>query len=362
MGNLVVTDLHVSFGAFKILKGVSLEVGRGEVVVLLGPSGSGKTTLLRAIAGLEAPQLGSIRIDEKVLFHGERRLEVPAEKRDLGLVFQSYALWPHRSVFDNVAYGLKLRGVEKQEIATRTHDALKELGLSGLAERFPHQLSGGQQQRVAIARALVYKPPVLLLDEPLSNLDAKLRDEAKAWLRSLIVDLQLSAVMVTHDQAEAMALADRIILLSDGNVVQEDTPVGIYNNPANIFSAEFFGTNNRILGTVVEILEGGRTRIRCEASDIELVGETRGNYRVGSAVVAVVRAERIQVAGPGSGPNRFPLPLAHSMFGGSRWEHFFRFGPSLLRIYGERQISGNDHWLEIQPEHLWIFDAPEAAS
>jgi iron(III) transport system ATP-binding protein len=199
-------------------------VPAGKVVALLGPSGSGKTTLLRAVAGLERPHRGAIRIGRNVLFDAARKIDLPAEARGLGLVFQSYALWPHRTVFANVAYGLKLRGVGAAELEQRVGKALAQIGLAHLAERYPHQLSGGQQQRVALARALVYEPAVILLDEPLSNLDAKLREEARAWLRQLIVSLALSALLVTHDQIEAMAIADRIVLLNAGAVEQEGTP------------------------------------------------------------------------------------------------------------------------------------------
>src|SRR6266545_6660779 len=210
MAELVVRDLRLRLGDNEILKGVSLTVPRGQVVALLGPSGSGKTTLLRAVAGLEQPHAGSLAIGDTVFFDAARKIDVPAEKRGLGLVFQSYALWPHRTVFDNVAYGLKLRGVAGGDIRQRVDKALAQIGLEHLAARYPHQLSGGQQQRVALARALVYEPTVILLDEPLSNLDAKLREEARAWLRQLIVTLQLSALVVTHDQSESMAMSDRI--------------------------------------------------------------------------------------------------------------------------------------------------------
>ncbi|HEX3058792.1 MAG TPA: ABC transporter ATP-binding protein, partial [Usitatibacter sp.] len=183
MAELTVENLHLTYGTNPILKGVSMVLNRGEVVSLLGPSGSGKTTLLRAVGGLETPHKGTIRIGDKVVFDGDKGFEVPAEARNLGLVFQSYALWPHKTVFENVAFGLKLRKVSSGDIASRVKKALDELSLGHLADRYPHQLSGGQQQRVAIARALVYNPPVILMDEPLSNLDAKLREEARAWLR-----------------------------------------------------------------------------------------------------------------------------------------------------------------------------------
>ena len=230
MAELTVKDVALRLGDNEILKGVSLAVPAGEVVALLGPSGSGKTTLLRAIAGLETPHSGSIAIGDNVFFDAARGIELPAEQRGLGLVFQSYALWPHRTVFDNVAYGLKLRKVPAAEIKTRVEKTLSQIGLGQLAARYPHQLSGGQQQRVAIARALVYEPPVILLDEPLSNLDAKLREEARAWLRTLIVTLGLSAIHVTHDQVERWR-RHQVVLLDTGVIAQEGSPTTLYNDP-----------------------------------------------------------------------------------------------------------------------------------
>jgi iron(III) transport system ATP-binding protein len=263
MAELTVENLHLTYGTNPILKGVSMVLNRGEVVSLLGPSGSGKTTLLRAVGGLETPHKGTIRIGDKVVFDGDKGFEVPAEARNLGLVFQSYALWPHKTVFDNVAFGLKLRKVSSDDIASRVKKALDELSLGHLADRYPHQLSGGQQQRVAIARALVYNPPVILMDEPLSNLDAKLREEARAWLRVLIVEMQLSALVVTHDQAEALAMSDRILLLNNGVIEQEGTPQEMYSNPRTLFTADFMGSNNRLKGRVAQVLEGARcSRVR----------------------------------------------------------------------------------------------------
>src|SRR5690349_19621637 len=178
MAELTVEDLHLAYGDNPILKGVTMTLARGEVVSLLGPSGSGKTTLLRAVAGLEAPRKGTIRIGDKAVFDRARGIDVPAEGRNLGLVFQSYALWPHKTVFDNVAYALKLRRTGASDVSSRVTAALEQLSLGHLAQRFPHQLSGGQQQRVALARALVYNPPVILPDEPLPNRDAKVRGDA----------------------------------------------------------------------------------------------------------------------------------------------------------------------------------------
>src|SRR5262245_4053369 len=234
MPNLVIEGVKKRLGTNQILKGVAIAVAQGDIVALLGQSGSGKTTLLRCVAGLEVPEEGRISLGDRVLLDAARGIALAPEKRGLALVFQSYALWPHRTIFDNVAYGLKLRGVSTEEIKKRVEKTLSQIGLGHLAARYPHQLSGGQQQRVAIARALVYEPPVILLDEPLSNLDAKLREEARAWLRTLIVTLGLSAIHVTHDQVEAMAIADRVVLLDNGLVAQNGTPTALYNEPATL--------------------------------------------------------------------------------------------------------------------------------
>ncbi|MEO7335853.1 MAG: ABC transporter ATP-binding protein [Caldimonas sp.] len=352
---LAVNDLHLSYGDNAILKGVSMQLRQGEVVSLLGPSGSGKTTLLRAVAGLEVPHKGSIRIEDRPVFDGASKLEVPAEKRNLGLVFQSYALWPHKTVFDNVAYGLRLRKVGGSEIRERVDTALKNLGLGHLGERLPHQLSGGQQQRVAIARALVYNPPVILMDEPLSNLDAKLREEARAWLRELILKMQLSALVVTHDQNEAMAMSDRILLLNNGVIEQQGTPEEMYGGPETLFSADFMGSNNRIEGQVAEVV-GGAARLAGEGWS--LWGEARGAsgkaLKPGATATGMVRLERVRVA-TGPGENHVQLPLVTSMYLGDRWEHLFHLGAMRLRAYGHAPLPAGEHWLEVPRGDLWVF-------
>jgi iron(III) transport system ATP-binding protein len=348
---LRVDDLHLSYGDNAILKGVSMQLAQGEVVSLLGPSGSGKTTLLRAVAGLEAPHRGTIRIEDRPVFDAAGKLEVPAEKRNLGLVFQSYALWPHRTVFDNVAYGLKLRKVSAAETRQRVDSALGNLGLGHLGDRLPHQLSGGQQQRVAIARALVYNPPVILMDEPLSNLDAKLREEARAWLRELILKMRLSALVVTHDQNEAMAMSDRILLLNNGVIEQHGTPQQLYGHPDTLFVADFMGSNNRIEGKVVE-RRGGMTKIAGDGW--ELWGQARGAGADAIQAIGMARLESVRVA-PGAGENTLRLPLVTSMFLGDRWEHLFHRSDLRLRAYGPTPLAPGDQWLAIEPENLWIF-------
>ena len=351
MADLTVKDVALRLGDNEILKGVSVAVPAGEVVALLGPSGSGKTTLLRAIAGLETPHSGSIAIGDRVFFDAARGVELPAEERGLGLVFQSYALWPHRTVFDNVAYGLKLRGVSAAEIKTRVEKTLSQIGLGHLAARYPHQLSGGQQQRVAIARALVYEPPVILLDEPLSNLDAKLREEARAWLRTLIVTLGLSAIHVTHDQVEAMAIADRIVLLDAGIIAQEGPPTALYNEPATLFAAEFMGSNDRLDGKLVEN-SGGRATI--ELFGERLTGIARTKAAPGGKATGIIRIERVRCASS-PGPNRLKMELKAPMYLGERWELVFARDTLSVRAYASAPLEPGEHYVEFPPEALWVF-------
>src|SRR6266508_1553663 len=355
MAELTVDNLHLQYGDNLILKGVSLTLNRGEVVSLLGPSGSGKTTLLRAVAGLEAPSKGTIRIGDKAVFDGASRVDIPAEGRNLGLVFQSYALWPHKTVFDNVAYGLRLRRMAKAEIDKRVTKALEELSLGHLAQRLPHQLSGGQQQRVAIARALVYNPPVILMDEPLSNLDAKLREEARAWLRELIVRLHISALVVTHDQTEAMAMSDRILLLNAGRIEQQGTPEEMYNRPQTQFTAEFMGSNNHLPGKVSQVVDG---RALLEGEGWRLWGVTRGELKPGDTATGIIRLERTQIAN-GAAENRVRTELVTGMFLGDRRENLFKLGELRLRCYGNAPADG-ECWLELPRESLWVFPAAPA--
>ncbi|WP_323145061.1 ABC transporter ATP-binding protein [Massilia phyllosphaerae] len=357
MNVLTVNDLHLDYGsgasANPILKGVSMHLQRGEVVALLGPSGSGKTTLLRAVAGLESPKSGTIDIGERRVFNGGgagRPLELPAEERNLGLVFQSYALWPHKTVFDNVAYGLKLRKMAGRDIEQKVKEVLSQLGLGHLGERFPHQLSGGQQQRVAIARALVYNPPVILLDEPLSNLDAKLREEARAFLRELIVRLGLSALMVTHDQAEAMAISDRILLLNNGKIEQQGTPQSMYEAPDTLFTAEFMGSNNRIPAQVVQ-RDGAAARLQVGGMALNATARGAGGAK---DTAALIRVEEVRI-GRAPVDNGIQLPLSTCMYLGDRWECLFKSGEANVRAYSRHRIDPGNYWLEMPAEKLWVF-------
>ena len=244
-----VDHLGKYFGAEKAVNDVSLTVGEGEFVTLLGPSGCGKTTTLRCIVGLERPNAGAIRIGGDTVASAEDNVYLNPEDRNIGMVFQSYAVWPHMTVFDNCAYGLRVRRASAAEIQAKTMKALKLVGLDHVADRFATKLSGGQRQRVALARAIVYEPRVVLFDEPLSNLDAKLRELMRTELVRMQKEVGITSVYVTHDQAEALSMSDRIIVMNKGVIQQVGDPETIYSQPANSFVANFIGTVNLLEGT-----------------------------------------------------------------------------------------------------------------
>jgi iron(III) transport system ATP-binding protein len=251
-----VEDLHISYGAVAAVGPVSFSVPAGEQLTLLGPSGCGKTTTLRAVAGLEKPSAGRIRIGDRVVYDGAAGVNVPAEDRGLSMVFQSYAIWPHMTVFENVAYGLRVRRKSGAEVREKVLAALDLVQMGSFAERPASQLSGGQQQRVALARACAFSPSVLLFDEPLSNLDAKLRGDMRIELRELQHRLGVTSLYVTHDLEEALAMSDRIVVMRAGRIEQTGTPGEIYNYPRTEFVADFVGSSNLITGTLRPDLSG----------------------------------------------------------------------------------------------------------
>jgi len=351
MADLTVNDLALRYGDNEALKGVSISVPAAKVAALLGPSGSGKTTLLRAVAGLETPHCGSIRIGDNVLFDAAAKVDEPPEARGLGLVLRSYALWPHRTVFENIAYGLKLRHVRAADIKARVEGTLDKIGLKHLSRRYPHQISGEQQQRVALARALIYEPAVILLDEPLANLDPKLRDEARAWLRHLIVSLRLSALLVTHDQVEAMAMADRIVLLNGGRVEQQGLPVELYAQPATLFAAQFMGNNNRLEGSLVERAD---KRAVIDVMGVRLEGVASTTAAIGDKATGIIRLEKVTLGG-GPGANRILMSLKAQMFVGERWELLFAKDALTVRTYVSAPLKHELYHVEFPPHALWIF-------
>ena len=239
MSLLTLENIRKTFDSFVAVENFSLQAQHGEFVSLLGPSGCGKTTTLRMIAGLEKPDSGTITLGETVFADLANGTFLPPEKRNIGMVFQSYAIWPHKNVFENVAYPLKIKKLPKAEIRERVQRTLALVKLDGLAQRMPNQLSGGQQQRVALARGLVREPSILLLDEPLSNLDAKLRLNMRDEIKELSKRIGVTMIYVTHDQAEAMALSDRVVVMNDGHILQVGTPTEVRNNPADDFVRDF---------------------------------------------------------------------------------------------------------------------------
>ena len=288
-----IKGVTLSYGAFVAIKGVDLTVEKGSFVTLLGPSGCGKTTILRSIAGLVTPDSGEI------LIAGRRINEVPIYRRNIGLVFQNYALFPHKSIFDNVAFGLKYRKVPKAEIARRVKAALETVRLPGVEAKLPSQLSGGQQQRIALARAIVIEPDVLLLDEPLSALDANLREEMRSELKQIQRKVGITTIFVTHDQEEALALSDRIVVMNHGLIEQNDAPEAVYRRPASRFVATFLGQSNLLAGAVRSVSGGGASVALPGGREIETL--KAGGLSAGDQVTVVVRAQRIEVSGDGRG-------------------------------------------------------------
>jgi len=352
MPKLEVQSLRVTLGRNEILKGVSASFEEGEIVVLLGQSGCGKTTLLRSIAGLEQPASGRIAINGVAVFDSERGIDVPTERRNLGLVFQSYALWPHKTVQENVAYGLKLRKFPPAEIEAKVAKVLAGIGLDGKGDRYPHQLSGGQQQRVALARSMVYGPPVILLDEPLSNLDAKLREEARIWIRSLIKNLGLSAIFVTHDQVEALAIADRVVLMESGLIAQTGSPQELYAQPASLFAAEFMGANNNVKARAQPARDGFAS---LSIGSSQLEGRVQGAVG-GAEGTAVIRVEAVALVEQ-PGPNTLAAELEDALYLGGKWELVFRIGDTRIRAFQPTRPVEGRHLLHFPREAVWFFPA-----
>jgi len=302
---IAIENLTKRYGAVVAVDNLSLTIADGELLVLLGPSGCGKTTTMRAIVGLEEPTSGRIAVGDSVVYDAARAINVPPNKRQMGMVFQSYAIWPHRTVGENVAYPLERQGVGRAEIAERLAKTLALVGLTDFAERGASLLSGGQMQRVALARSIIAQPRVLLLDEPLSNLDAKLRDHLRFELREIQQRLGITAVYVTHDQTEALALADRIAVMRDGKIIQLDTPSAIYRKPANTFVADFLGVGNIFPGRVVAVSPEGVSEVKLAAGNVSLRSATGLAIGVGTNVC--VRPEHLMLSDgppPGIDPRR----------------------------------------------------------
>ena len=335
----LVKEFPVADGVKVAVDNISLELGEGEFFTLLGPSGCGKTTTLRSIAGLEKPTSGVISIDGRKVF--ENKVLVPANQRELGMVFQSYAVWPHMTVFDNVAFPLNVaKGrMAKKEIRQRVNESLELVDLGGLGDRMSTQLSGGQQQRLSVARALVRRPKLLLLDEPLSNLDAKLRERMRSELRIIQQRVGITTLFVTHDQVEALSMSDRVAVMNTGRIEQIGTPQDVYHDPASSFVAHFIGGANMFEG-VVESIDDGSVVVRTELGPI--LGRGLPGLTVGGGAVAAIHLEDVGLSTAPAAEidhtNVFDGVIELSLFNGPSVVYRVSIGPHVI----EAQLGGHD--------------------
>jgi putative spermidine/putrescine transport system ATP-binding protein len=313
---LRVRGLRKTYGSFAALEGANIEIHEGEFLTLLGPSGSGKTTLLLAIAGLNEPDAGDIWIDGALATH------LPPFRRDIGMVFQNYALFPHMTVFENIAFPLRMRRRPAAEIEAAVAQVLDVIRLPGVTDRFPRQLSGGQQQRVALARALVYRPSIVLMDEPLGALDRKLRGQLQAEIKRLHRELGLAMLYVTHDQEEALVLSDRICLMRDGRIAQIGTPQDLYFRPQSLFAADFLGESNLLPGRFIGLSDGyGLVEL---AAGPRIRGIAMGEPAPGTPVRVVVRPEAILARPEPTGGNEIRARLTDRVISGSTTKFLYR--------------------------------------
>ncbi|MBV9750358.1 MAG: ABC transporter ATP-binding protein [Acetobacteraceae bacterium] len=325
---VAIEQLGKAFGTVRAIEQLTLHVRQGEMLVVVGPSGCGKTTCLRCLAGLERPNAGTITIGGRVVTAMDRGVFVPPERREIGMVFQSYAVWPHMTVFENVAYPLRAMGVRKAEITRQVEATLKLTRLEGLAQRYSSQISGGQQQRVALARSLVSRPLLLLFDEPLSNLDAQLRVQMREEIKELQRRLEFTAFYVTHDQVEAMAMADRIVVMQGGRIRQVGSPRDLYERPGDSFVAAFMGAANLLPG-----------QIRSASADGALV-EIEGGFAVtvagqatpGHQVQVSIRPEAFHLRQGDASDDEWPGRIVAATYAGSAMLYRIEVGPHLVEV------------------------------
>lgn len=358
MSVLKVENLSKRFGQVQAVADVSFEVQDGEVLSLLGPSGCGKTTTLRCLAGFEMPDSGKIYLDERDIS------TLTPEQRGIGMVFQNYALWPHMTVYGNLAFGLQIRQIERQEINERIKKVLSMVRLSGYEDRYPRQLSGGQQQRIAMARALVIEPDIMLLDEPLSNLDAQLREEMRFEFIELQRKLGITAIYVTHDQAEAMVISDKIIILNQGKVVQMGTPKEIYTSPKNRFVAGFIAVTSFIEGTVSALEKEDLVFIKTD--DNIVIQGFKANMKVGDKVTLALRTNTIHLITEDSEQNDrrniFEGKILQASYLGDIVDYRIKMGKWTLRTDSSAKVSyqvGDQVKIYLPPEELILIPESE---
>jgi iron(III) transport system ATP-binding protein len=358
MPEITIGGLGKTFGQARALNDISFTVHDKEFLTLLGPSGCGKTTTLMSIAGFQRPDEGTISCGGRTFFDQARNVYLAAEDRNLGMVFQSYAIWPHLTVFGNVAFPLKIRRMKKDALRRRVLETLELVEMVGYAGRYPHELSGGQQQRVALARALVYSPTVLLLDEPFSNLDAKLRERARTWLKHLQTELGLTTLFVTHDQDEALSLSDRILVMNEGSVLQAGAPEDIYHRPATRFVAEFLGHCNILAARAVTATSAGTTELLLTANSqpITVSGE---DLAAGDHVELAVRPEAVELTDRPSpaGSNTYPAEVRTVSFLGDHYLYELDAGGVALTVTSARSFAGPAVAVRIPPSACRVLPA-----
>jgi len=355
MASVAVSNLSRHFGRVVALDDISFTVADGEFLTLLGPSGCGKSTTLAALAGLDRPTAGTIRIGDRVLFDGTAGIFVDAQFRNLGLMFQSYALWPHMTVAQNLDFTLELRRIRGAEAKQRIEETLGLVDMIDFAGRYPGELSGGQQQRVALARTLVYRPEILLLDEPLSNLDAKLRDRARIWLGELQKRTGVTTVYVTHDQTEALALSDRIIVMNKGRIAQIGTPAEIYETPADVFVADFVGASNLVEADLV-VGTGGQATARLAKGD---AFEVKAPALSPGPVTLAIRPEKIIVGGIAArAENHAMAKVLAKSYLGARNLYVLEIGGQRLRVETDADIGAPEIPIRIPMESIRVYPRP----
>jgi iron(III) transport system ATP-binding protein len=359
MPEIHVGGLVKQFGDQRALDHVTFSVCDGELFTLLGPSGCGKSTTLMSIAGFQSPDEGRIAIGDEVFFDAAQRIDLAAEQRNLGIVFQSYAVWPHMTVFENLAFPLKVRKLKRPEIRRRVLETLELVEMAQYVERYPHQLSGGQQQRVALGRALVYSPSVLLLDEPFSNLDAKLRERARSWVKDLQHRLGLTTIFVTHDQDEALSMSDRVLVMRDGHVLQIGAPEEVYRHPADRFVAEFVGRCNLVRGTVASA-NGASVVVALDGTDHRLAVRWDSPPRVDSPVTVAFRPEAVAVVAPDAtspnGFNTWDASVETVEFLGDHYQYELIAGSIGVLVQSRERIGGERVKLYIPPDACAIVE------
>ncbi len=358
MSFVEVKNLTKIFGNVKAVDNVSFSVDEKSFLILLGPSGCGKTTILRMIAGLESPTSGEITIRGRTMFSGEKGISVPARERELGLVFQSYALWPHMTVFENIAFGLRVKKMKESGIKERVRKALEYMRLDGMEGRYPQEMSGGQQQRVALARMLASEPTLFLMDEPLSNLDAKLRMEMRAEIKNIHAQLGATTIYVTHDQVEGLTMASRIAVLREGRIEQLDVPRKVYHYPESLFVADFIGSPQINTHPCSTEESSGKVLIKTDQGDrLETIyspGDIAGMERV----LAAIRPEKLSFAdSPGS--NTLKVKTRTVLPAGAETVVHVGYENSELRVLLQTELElepGKDVYIKLPKEEILLYD------